>query len=88
VAGASDRSRQALQRVHQLCQAELKDNYEIEVIDVYQQPKLARDNQIIATPTLVKERPRPMRRFIGSLLNTSDLFGEAGLLTRDRTLAS
>ena len=79
VAGATARSRQALRRVYQLCEAELKDNYELEVIDVYQQPELARDNQIVATPTLVKEFPRPIRRFIGNLLNTVGLFGEPGL---------
>jgi circadian clock protein KaiB len=77
VAGATARSRQALRRVHQLCQAELNDNYKIEVIDVYQQPKMARDNQIIATPTLVKELPLPVRRFIGDLVNTIGLFGDA-----------
>lgn len=79
VAGATARSRQALRRVYQLCEAEMKDNYELEVIDVYQQPELARKNQIVATPTLVKEYPQPMRRFIGSLLNTTGLFGEPGV---------
>ena len=78
VAGANSLSRQALRRVYQLCETELKDNYELEVIDVYQQPELARINQIIATPTLVKEFPLPVRRFIGNLRNTTDLFGEAG----------
>jgi circadian clock protein KaiB len=76
VAGATARSRQALRRVYQLCEAELKDNYELQVIDVYQQPELARDNQIVATPTLVKELPRPVRRFIGNLSNLTRLFGE------------
>src|SRR3954471_23374050 len=75
VAGATTRSRQALRRVYQLCEAELKDNYELEVIDVYQQPELARENQIVATPTLIKEYPRPVRRFIGNLLHTTGLFG-------------
>jgi circadian clock protein KaiB len=77
VAGATARSRQALRRVHQLCKAELNDNYELEVIDVYQQPAAARKNQIIATPTLVKEYPPPVRRFIGSLINADSLFAEA-----------
>ncbi len=79
VAGATIRSRQALRRVYQLCEAELKDNYELEVIDVYQQPELARDNQIVATPTLVKEFPKPVRRFIGNLMNTTRLFDELEL---------
>jgi circadian clock protein KaiB len=78
VAGATARSRQALRRVYELCEVELKDNYELEVIDVYQQPELARENQIVATPTLVKEFPRPVRRLIGNLLNTTSLFGDTG----------
>jgi circadian clock protein KaiB len=85
VAGATTRSRQALRRVYQLCEAELKDNYELEVIDVYQQPELARENQIVATPTLVKEFPRPVRRFIGNLLNTTGLFSEMGLVPETKT---
>src|ERR1019366_7133563 len=83
VAGATARSRQALRRVYQLCEAELKDNYELEVIDVYQEPELARDNQIVSTPTLVKEPPRPVRRFIGNLSNLTSLFDELDLTAKD-----
>lgn len=74
VAGATDRSRQAVLRARQLCETELKGDYELQVIDVYQQPILARDGQIVATPTLVREFPRPVRRFVGSLANTAGLF--------------
>lgn len=74
VAGATDRSRQAILRARQLCETEFKGNCELEVIDVYQQPILARDGQIVATPTLVKELPRPVRRFIGDLANATRLF--------------
>ena len=81
VAGATTRSREALRRVYQLCEAELKDNYDLEVIDVYQEPELARENQIVATPTLIKEWPLPLRRFIGNLQNTTSLFGELNLDT-------
>jgi len=76
VAGATPRSRQAVRRVFQLCEGAQKDNYDLEVIDVYQQPELARTCQIVATPTLIKMRPEPMRRFIGHLLNTEGLFDE------------
>jgi circadian clock protein KaiB len=55
VAGATERSRQAIVRARRLCETELDGNFELEVIDVYQQPILARDGQIVATPTLVKE---------------------------------
>ncbi|MCI0534389.1 MAG: circadian clock KaiB family protein [Verrucomicrobiales bacterium] len=74
VAGATDRSRQAVLRARQLCETELKGDFELEVIDVYQQPILARDGQIVATPTLVREFPRPVRRLIGNLSNTTGLF--------------
>ena len=74
VAGATDRSHQAVLCVRQLCEAKLKGNCELEVIDVYQQPILARDGQIVATPTLVKELPLPVRRLIGDLANTTGLF--------------
>jgi circadian clock protein KaiB len=76
VAGATARSRQAVLRVRELCAAELKDNCTLEVIDIYQQPALARANQIVATPTLIKEFPRPVRRFIGNLVNIAGLFAD------------
>jgi len=82
VAGATARSRRAVLRVRELCEAELKDDCTLEVIDIYQQPHLARENQIVATPTLIKEFPRPVRRFIGSLLNIAGQFVELGLITK------
>jgi circadian clock protein KaiB len=82
VAGATARSRQAILHVRQLCEAELKDNCTLEVIDIYQQPHLARDNQIVATPTLIKEFPRPVRRFIGNLANITGLFVELDLAAK------
>jgi circadian clock protein KaiB len=82
VAGATARSCQAVLRVRQLCEAELKDNCTLEVIDIYQQPELAREHQIVATPTLIKAFPRPVRRFIGNLLNTAGLFADLNLITQ------
>ena len=82
VAGATVRSRHAILRVRQVCEVELKGNCTLEVIDIYQQPKLARDHQIVATPTLLKEFPRPVRRFIGNLLNLAGLFVELDLITK------
>src|ERR1019366_9312527 len=82
VAGATVRSRQAILRVRQLCEAELNGGCDLEVIDIYQQPALARDNQIVATPTLIIEFPPPLRRFIGSLANIAGLFVELGLIAK------
>jgi len=77
VAGATERSRQAILRARQLCEDDPTGSFELEVIDVYQQPILARNGQIIATPTLVREFPRPVRRLIGNLSDADALF--AGL---------
>ena len=80
VAGATTRSRAAVLRVKELCAAERSGGCRLEVIDIYQQPELARANQIVATPTLIKEFPRPVRRFIGNLLHTAGLFGAPALV--------
>jgi circadian clock protein KaiB len=85
VAGATERSRQAILRARQLCETELKGNFELEVIDVYQQPTLARDGQIIATPTLVREVPLPVRRLIGNLENINGLLVGLDLDTKGKT---
>jgi circadian clock protein KaiB len=82
VAGATERSRQAILRARQLCETELKGQYDLEVIDVYQQPILAREGQIVATPTLVRDFPRPVRRLIGNLANTDGLFVGLDLATK------
>jgi circadian clock protein KaiB len=71
VAGATTRSMLAIQNVRQLCEGPLADHYQLEIIDVYQQPALARAEQIVATPTLLKQEPLPVRRFIGDLSNTT-----------------
>jgi circadian clock protein KaiB len=85
VAGATARSRSALRRVYQICEAELKGNYELEVIDVYQQPELTREDQIVATPTLVKFLPLPVCRFIGNLSDTTGLYFGIDPITRVKT---
>ena len=84
VAGASERSRQAVMRARQLCETELKAHYKLEVIDVYQQPLLARNGQIVATPTLVRDFPPPVRRLIGNLANITGLFVGMDLNTKGK----
>lgn len=73
VAGATTRSHQALLRVRALYAAELAAGGQLEVIDIYQQPALARRHQIVATPTLIMEFPRPIRRSIGTFADPADL---------------
>jgi circadian clock protein KaiB len=84
VAGATDRSRLAVQRAQHLCENELHGIYDLRVIDIYQQPIIARDGQILATPTLVREFPRPVRRLIGSLANMAGIFAGLDLDTKGK----
>jgi circadian clock protein KaiB len=67
VAGATPKSTQAIMNIKKICEEHLKGRYDLEVIDIYQQPTLAKGEQIIAVPTLVKKLPPPLRRFIGSM---------------------
>ena len=67
VTGATSRSRQAILNLNAICSEYLKGQYDLQVIDIHQKPTLARDEQIVAAPTLVKKLPVPMRRIIGDL---------------------
>lgn len=78
VAGANARSQQAILFVRHLCETELQGKVTMEVIDIYQQPELARSNQIVATPTLIRDSPKPLRRYIGNLASIAELIPELG----------
>ena len=67
IAGSSDRSTRAIENAKQICEEHLAGSYELDVIDIFQQPTLAKDDQILAVPTLIKKLPLPLRRFIGDL---------------------
>ena len=67
VAGINPRSSTAIRNVMQICEEHLKDRYELEIIDLYQQPTLAKGEQIVAAPTLIKKLPSPLRRIIGDM---------------------
>lgn len=67
VAGSSARSTRAVQNARDICEEFLEGRYTLEVIDVFQRPTLAKDDQIVAVPTLIKKLPAPLRRFIGDL---------------------
>jgi circadian clock protein KaiB len=70
VAGMTERSRRAIANLRAICEERLRDRYDLVVIDVYQQPTLAKGEQIIAAPTLVKKLPLPLRRVIGDMSDT------------------
>ncbi len=67
VTGITPKSTRAIQNIKKICEENLKDHYELEVIDIYQQPTLAKDDQIIAAPTLIKKLPLPLRKLLGDM---------------------
>ena len=67
VTGMTPRSTRAIANAREICETYLQGQYDLSVIDVYQQPQLAKEAQIIAVPTLVKKLPQPLRRIIGDL---------------------
>jgi circadian clock protein KaiB len=70
VTGMTPKSTQAIANVQKLCGKHLAGCHELKVIDIYQQPKLAKGEQIIATPTLVKKLPPPLRKLVGDMSDT------------------
>jgi circadian clock protein KaiB len=70
VAGMGPKSTQAIDNIKRICEEYLPDKYQLEVIDIYQYPIFAKDGQIVAAPTLIKELPPPLRKLIGSMANT------------------
>ena len=78
VTGKTPRAELAIANLRKICEEELKGEYELEIIDVLEHPELAEEERILATPTLVKQLPPPLRRVIGDLTNKEKvLFGLA-----------
>src|SRR5271154_7638424 len=65
--GTTPRSTRAIQNLSEICEANLKGRYDLEVIDIYQEAGRATESDIIAAPTLIKEEPLPVRRMVGDL---------------------
>ncbi len=83
VTGITPKSQQAIANVKRICEEHLKGRYELEIIDIYQQPALARGEQIVATPTLIKKIPVPLRRFIGDMADTEKILFGLDLVPRE-----
>ena len=69
VTGMTPKSINAIENIRKICEENLKGRYELEVIDIYQQPEFAKKEEIIAAPTLIKKLPLPLRKFIGDMSN-------------------
>jgi len=70
VTGATPNSARAISNLKELCETHLKGKYQLDIVDVYQQPLIAENKQIIALPMLIKKSPLPQRRLIGDMSDT------------------
>jgi circadian clock protein KaiB len=84
VAGTSSKSIRAVANIKEICESSLKNRYDLEVIDIYQQPVLVKGEQIIAAPTLVKKLPLPLRKFIGDMSDTERILIGLDLRPKDQ----
>jgi circadian clock protein KaiB len=81
ITGASPNSTRAVTNLKDICEKHLKDKYELEIIDVYQQPSIAQTEQIIALPLLVKKAPGMERRLIGDMSDVDKVLRGLGIAT-------
>jgi len=81
VTGASPNSSRAIANLKDICEKYLKNNYELEIIDVYQRPTLAETEQITALPLLIKKSPGQQRRLIGDMSDTEKVLRGLGIQT-------
>jgi circadian clock protein KaiB len=79
VSGATPCSTRAVENVKTLCEEHLPGRYDLEVVDIYQQPGLAEGDQILATPTLVRRLPLPLRRLVGDLSDPERVLGRLNI---------
>jgi len=79
VTGQTPRSLRAVANLRKVCEERLQDHYQLDVVDVYQQPELAAREQLIAAPTLVKRSPLPIRRLVGDMSDRERLLAGLGI---------
>ena len=84
VAGEAQNSAQAVANLTAICHTYLPDRHDIEVVDVFREPKRALEDGILMTPTLIKFAPSPVRRIVGNLSQTQPVLQALGLETADR----
>jgi circadian clock protein KaiB len=87
VSGMSPRSTRAIDAIHQLCEEHLSGRYDLMTIDIYQQPDIAKEKQIVAAPTLVKKAPLPMRTLVGEMTDTPRILLALGVTQRQGSFA-
>jgi circadian clock protein KaiB len=88
ISGASPKSTKAINNIKRICEQYLPGQYELEVVDIYQQPRLAVEAEVVAAPTLIKRLPLPLRRLIGDLSNTRQILQRLGLVREGTDVAN
>jgi circadian clock protein KaiB len=83
ITGTTTRSSRAIANLRRVCEERLHGEYQLEVVDIYQQPAAAQQYQILAAPTLVKMLPLPLRRIIGDLANEERVLAGLGLSPKE-----
>jgi circadian clock protein KaiB len=79
ITGATPNSMRAVRNLKEICEQHLAGRYELLIIDIYQQPELAHQEQIIAAPTLIRQRPLPRRQLVGDLSNRAAVLISLGV---------
>ena len=79
ITGATPNSMRAVRNIKEICEQHLAGRYELLIIDIYQQPQLAKDEQIVAAPTLIRQRPLPRRQLVGDLSNRAAVLISLGI---------
>jgi circadian clock protein KaiB len=84
IAGTTAKSSRAVANIKEICERELEDRYDLEVVDIYQQPAAVKSEQVIAAPTLIKKLPLPLRKFIGDLTDTERILVGLDLIPKEQ----
>lgn len=79
ITGATPNSMRAVHNIKEICEEHLAGRYELLIIDIYQQPQLAKQEQLVAAPMLIRQRPLPRRRLVGDLSNRAAVLISLGL---------
>lgn len=87
VSGLSARSCRAMENIRHLCDEHLSGRHELQIIDIYQQPELAKEQQLIAAPTLVKKLPLPLRKVVGDMQDSARILMMLGINATEGTTA-
>lgn len=83
VTGMTPRSITAIENIKRICEEHLQGRYELEVIDIYQHPEAAREAQLLAAPTMIKELPAPLRRFVGDMSDEEKILAGLEVLPKE-----